>query len=584
MERYCRKDLQLRDSTARSVLFKSSHALVAEEADALARLATTNRGTGACSIACFSECPIARRFRVLRQTALVKNDRGLRLTLKSDPSGWDGDAERVSVLPGTSLAILTCDSAAQARALKRTLAAEKWQGCTVKLAPPPQDMVWTPRHSNPLVACLWLALSVVLTVLPNVGIVLMKGSDSSAGMKASVVIILTLVKSALSEFANPFFASRVVASTGSQSRQQTHRMRVSVPFLLAALSNIGVPVFIALCLSPDCFFYAWHKAKGLSVDIQQQQCIVPGLSPFANMSYCNAAGTAAKRFPPFTMLSDYPIDLPSPSFRYRTSCPSTVVQIYGPVLTMMTVFIHVGAPALKLYRATVTVQPARAGCYQRLRSWLARPPAHVVSTHAALAQSLASATVACTFGWAFPPIAVITPIALALNLYVDSMLISAACARGFRWLPQGSSKGVPVPLILGMLVMHAAFLLLFTGAGTLPPSSAAFAASVALILVVVVAGFMVTIERKRRVSATGMEMSDSMLGDHVRDIVAYYGAKVCEASGRAVPNLITAAYARECECAGAAPGGSSSTSSTTTSSTSSKKGTYATLHDSRSTD
>jgi hypothetical protein len=309
-------------------------------------------------------------------------------------------------------------------------------------------------------------------------------------------------------------------------------------------------VFIALCLSPDCFFYAWHDAGALTIGIEQHQCIVPGLSPFANSSYCNTAGTAAKRFPPFTTLSRYPINLPRPRFRYRTSCPSTVVQIYGPVLTMMVCFIHVGGGALKLWRAVATLRPrhlARGGWCQRLYRQMARPPALVVRTHTALAQSLASVAVACTFGWAYPPIAVITPVALMLSLYVDQTLVSDACARGVRWAPQGSSKGVPVPLVLGILVMHAAFVLLFTGAGTLPPFSAVFAASVALIVVVVVAGFMVASERKKRASTAGARKGDSMLETMLDDVAAYYGAEVCDASGSALPNLITAAYAHECE-------------------------------------
>jgi hypothetical protein len=231
---------QLRETTARSVLFTSFHPLVAEEAKALTRIAISGEA-GARSIACFSECPITRRFRPLRQTVLVENDRGLRLTFQTEPSLLCGGTVRVSVLPGSSLAILTCGSAGHARTLRRTLAAEKWHGCTTQLAPPPRDMVWTPRQSTNLVALLWLVLSVVLTVVPNIGIVLLKGSGNSATVKGIVLLLLTLVKSVLSEYANPFFASRVVANMGSQSRQQTHRMQVSVPFLLAALSNIGVP-------------------------------------------------------------------------------------------------------------------------------------------------------------------------------------------------------------------------------------------------------------------------------------------------------------------------------------------------------
>ena len=176
-----------------------------------------------------------------------------------------------------------------------------------------------------------LALA-ILTIVPNIGYVLVVLSQLPLMQKMASEMAVTLVKTAIGTLLIPMVA-RDAANLLVVTDVRTFvrfRLRIVIATALSAMTTIVLPVAIVLMTDKRCLLYALEPQAPVDTDVPISYCHLSSSLP----SYCLEYAT-----------SDSATSTYTPSFAYDgETCVSAVLSVYGPVFFGV-VFLAATLPA-----------------------------------------------------------------------------------------------------------------------------------------------------------------------------------------------------------------------------------------------
>jgi hypothetical protein len=193
-----------------------------------------------------------------------------------------------------------------------------------------------------------------------------------------------------------------------------------------------------------------------------------------NLAGCAAAAEATNHPPPYTALDYIGYDV-HPKGSYDESCPSELVETYGPVMFQLLFFSNLLQPLMMLLQAVV--MPAKKGQKKIVKKKSRekggkkkkeRLPAVLMQTN--IARSFNVIMLVLTFGFVYPPVAIGAPLVMLGRQYCTQLLVTQEANEGHTWKYQGST-GLPLIAMIALLTIQCLFMFFFLGFGTLVPKS-----------------------------------------------------------------------------------------------------------------
>ena len=158
----------------------------------------------------------------------------------------------------------------------------------------------------------------VLYVLVESGVIPLSGSTKS---------IATLSIVGMKKIANMVVAP-AAASFGANAMRPSSifmhtRVRIVLKVWLTFFNTLGWPMFSVIALSPICFRDLLVLPDAVEFTYSYSQCAIEGNENAGGFKFCFAAETVSEQAQV------------SQPFQWNTQCPSTILQIYGPIYILL---------------------------------------------------------------------------------------------------------------------------------------------------------------------------------------------------------------------------------------------------------
>jgi hypothetical protein len=368
--------------------------------------------------------------------------------------------------------------------------------CTsTRQVPSPDAVLWAqvlgkkraaelPTSAKYAIAGFYLVLAIGLALAPNVGIVVVQGSTNmNSRTKNTVVTFLALLKSGLNVVVDPFLIGMAGRSLRFADRCHLFDHTLAMMLLLQVVNTLFIPFAVTLTLEKMCFYYSWHTPAKVELQMIQEMCLIgDGNMSKYNITGCAALGRAQNAIPPFTALDFYGYDV-QPMGAFDNTCPSALVDTYGPVMFQLLFFSNLLQPLMLLLKGLLI--PAKKAGGQKKDDKKKekksdkkkvgngkkkkRMPAVLMINH--IARSFNMLMLVLTFGFVYPPVAIAAPLVMLGRQYCTQLLVMQEASDGHEWKYQGSTNGLPLSAMVVLLTMQCLFMFFFIGFGTLVPQS-----------------------------------------------------------------------------------------------------------------
>lgn len=327
------------------------------------------------------------------------------------------------------------------------------------------------RMKSVLLSNALLASCLVLTAAPYGAFVVVEASRELGSVaKRAAVAGISLFKAVMLSLLLPRISSWYVRLQRVERRKHRFEVMLRMTTALSLVSSIVYPVLSVLLLDRRCFSSHLWPPPAQTVEIPLQQC--------NELSH-----VTGKCVEPVTV--DYQVSV-RPTILYSTSCPSAVIETYGPVFVLSVAITGFVSPAARLLTDIPAVRARLAAAYRRCVGRRAPPlgaarMALDLRTH--FVEIVAITAAAVVFGPLYPPVAVASAISLAGKLVGERWLVAAARRRrlggfggdrprveagdgddGDAWTPQGA-RGLTMSVAVAPLVLSTVGLQAFLGFG-----------------------------------------------------------------------------------------------------------------------
>ena len=335
--------------------------------------------------------------------------------------------------------------------------------------------------------------SMAFALVPNVVYILVELDtiEVSVTLKAAIMAGAAFMKTVASTVVVPVAANIASMAWRPTSRFMHGSVRTTIMVWLIFFNMLGWPILGVVFLSPLCL-KEWLGTTGMIEGFQPELVNVTFSFPFCSQTChsgqpdcpeaggfagCNAVGE-------WPSMAQY-----RPDFRWNKSCPSTVVEIYGPLFFLVFcygiltsafgLFRHTAAYA----RLSTTARTAWGTCKQKFvcgrtpkvcreRCRCCRPSRsrrldertmHVTQLYVAGALDIA---IIASFGFSYPLVSLAGLIRLVLQEYAMRTALPVVATIGGRNLQMEGVAGLPVPAIVAILAVNTAmYLSIFGPAG-----------------------------------------------------------------------------------------------------------------------